>query len=166
MNQKMIHSINNFKKIFINFFYINENGNIANNFFFNNKKNKFKIIYTLIIEKIRFIEDIIKKVIVLSKFNNNFKDFDIFKKLMEDVKTKKNINNMKNWINAIDEKINEYYDLLLLSSAYKIKIKNYEEKLMKDENVLVFKKLFEDWKKLFDNNDIKELKKIMILMKI
>ena len=73
---------------------------------------------------------------------------------------------MKNWINAIDEKINEYYDLLLLSSAYKIKIKNYEEKLMKDENVLVFKKLFEDWKKLFDNNDIKELKKIMTFMKI
>lgn len=73
---------------------------------------------------------------------------------------------MKKWINAIGEKINEYYDLLLLSSAYKIKIKNYEEKLMKDENVLVFKKLFEDWKKLFDNNDIKELKKIIVLMKI
>ena len=91
MNQKMIHSINNFKKIFINFFYINENGNIVNNCILNNKKNKFKIIYTLIIEKIRFIEDIIKKVIVLSKFNNNFKDFDIFKKLMEDVKTIKKI---------------------------------------------------------------------------
>ena len=87
----MIHSINNFKKIFINFFYINENGNIVNNCILNNKKNKFKIIYTLIIEKIRFIEDIIKKVIVLSKFNNNFKDFDIFKKLMEDVKTIKKI---------------------------------------------------------------------------
>lgn len=84
-------SINNFKKIFINFFYINENGNIVNNCILNNKKNKFKIIYTLIIEKIRFIEDIIKKVIVLSKFNNNFKDFDIFKKLMEDVKTIKKI---------------------------------------------------------------------------
>ena len=73
---------------------------------------------------------------------------------------------MKNWINAIDEKINEYFDLLLLSSAYKIKVKNYEEKLMKNENALAFEKLFEDWKKLFDNNDIKELKKIMTFMKI
>ena len=154
-------SINNFKKIFINFFYTDENGNIINNnsrYILNNKKDKFKKKYNLIIEKLAFLEDIIKKIIVLSKFNN-YKDFDVFQKLIKNAKTiKKNINNMKNWINTVDEKINEYYDLLLLSNAYEIKVKNYEEKLMKDENVLAFEKIFEDWKKLFDNNYIKELK--------
>ena len=56
-------------------------------------------------------------------------------------------------------KIIKYYDILLLSIAFKIKVKQLHEKFLQDKNVLTFEELLKDWKNEFLDEHIKDLKK-------
>ena len=60
--------------------------------------------------------------------------------------------------NQIEKKASKYYELFLLSTAYKVKAKDLEEKILKDKNVLTFENIFEEWKNSFDEKYIIELK--------
>ena len=48
---------------------------------------------------------------------------------------------------------------MLLSILFKIKVKQLEEKLLKDENILSFEKIFKEWKMSFDEDYIQKLKR-------
>ena len=56
-------------------------------------------------------------------------------------------------------RIINYYDILLLSIAFKIKVKQLHEKFLQDKNVLTFEELLKDWKNEFLDEHIKDLKK-------
>jgi len=154
-------SINNLKKIFVNFFSQDENGNNFNNLSSNileKEKEKIRNEYLKIIKKIISTENII---------NNIYESYKItdykYKKLIEKLKRNKehikyNINYIRKWLYSINNKLFKFYDLLLLSISFKIKVKAFEKKFLKDENFLSFEKIFKEWKKNFNEKYIREIK--------
>ena len=72
---------------------------------------------------------------------------------------KEDISDLKDLINKMKNKIIKYYDILLLSIAFKIKIKQLHEKFFKDKYVLNFEELLKEWKNEFLEEHIKDLKK-------
>ena len=152
-------SVNAFEKIFINFFLKEETKLKAHNNIFKKEKEKISRKFSYIKNKITLSESIINS---LNEENQSFsinesnKQFNIISHAQS---IKDGINEIKKGIVEINENISEYYDLLILSVAVKIKLKVLEEKIQKDKIVLSFEQLFKEWKMEFDESHIKELKK-------
>lgn len=71
---------------------------------------------------------------------------------------KDNINTIRKWLNDNYDIVSKYYDLLLLSTLFKIKVEVLEKKFVNDENILSFEKIFQEWKKNFNEKYIREMK--------
>ena len=155
-------SINNFKNIFVNFFFRDENRNINKTWIniLEKEKRKVRNNYLQLINIMMSSENIINNINEFYEFKGNknveelFEDLRMNKRIIKD-----QILNIKKWINNLQAKFFEYYDLLLLSILFKIKVKQLEEKLLKDENILSFEKIFKEWKMSFDEDYIQKLKR-------
>ena len=154
-------SINNFKKIFIHFFYKDDLNNI-------DKKNPKSILdnemkeitkeYSKINELLKKSESLLNKLIDSFHLSKNKNSDLVMKIISEATIIQENINKMKKLNNDIEKNASKYYELFLLSTAYKVKAKDLEEKIKNDKNVLTFENIFEEWKKSFDENYIIGLK--------
>ena len=131
-------SIDNFKNIFIQFFYKDDLNNIDKNnpkIILENEKKE-------IIKEYSEINEILKQSkILVNKLIDSFhlsekKNSDLVMKIIREANLIQiNINEMNELINQIEKKASKYYELFLLSTAYKVKVKDLEEKILKDKNV-------------------------------
>ena len=111
------------------------------------------------------------------KFSNIINEFDksqlIYKQLLNNtvglifikdrIKTKLEIviNNtmeLKNDLLKLKDKIIDYYNILIITIAFKLKAREIETKIRNEKNVFTFEAIFEEWKKSFSEAYINKLK--------
>lgn len=169
LNKNMIYSIhdlkndsiNNLKNIFINYFIEEEEKKTyynSDNLLKKEKENiyfQFSNIMNEIISAESIVNSLQKKSQFIYSDNNEY-----LQSIVSSINSiKDDINDLKDLINKMKNKIIKYYFILLLSIAFKIKVKQLHEKFFKDKYVLTFEELLKDWKNEFLEEHIKDLKK-------
>ena len=156
-----IDSINILKNIFINFFIEEEEKKSYYNSdnLLKKEKENINFQFSNIMNEIISIENNVNYFQENNPFiySNNTEDLESIVSRANSIKD--DLNNLKDLIKEMKNKIIKYYDILLLSIAFKIKVKQFQEKVLKDKNILTFGELLEDWKNEFLDEHIKDLKK-------
>ena len=156
------NSINNLKNIFINYFIEEEEKKSYYNSdnLLKNEKENINSEFSNIMNEIILAENMINYFQEKNKFiyrSDNTEDLQNIVLSINSIKD--NINYIKGLVKKMNNKIIKYYDILLLSIAFKIKVKQLHEKFLKDKNALTFEELLKDWKNEFLDEYIKKLKK-------
>ena len=148
-------SINNLKKVFVNFFSQNENGNTNNKSLskiLEEEKKKIRSEYLKIIKKLMLSENIINNI------DESYITFEQKNKiLIEKLKRykeriKDNINTIRKWLNDNYDIVSKYYDLLLLSTLFKIKVEVWKKSLLMMKTFFLLKKYFKNGKRILMKN--------------
>ena len=154
-------SINNLKNIFINYFIEKEEKKSYYNsdYLLKKEKENINLEFTNIMNEIISAENLVNTFQKNSQFfnSNNNEDLKSIVSIINSIKA--DIIEIKGLLENMKNKIMNYYDILLLSIAFKIKIKQLHEKFLQDKNVLTFEELLKNWKNEFLDEHIKDLKK-------
>ena len=154
-------SIENFKNIFIQFFIkddLKDKGNKKSMSILENEKEEIIKECSKINEILETSKKIIDKLINSSNLSGK-KNTDLVMNIRSEAEfIQKNIAEIKELNNQIDKKAIEYYEYFLLSTAYKVKAKDLEEKILKNKNVLTFENIFEGWKNSFEEKYVIRIK--------
>ena len=154
-------SINHLKNIFINYFIEEKEKKSYYNAddLLKSEKENINFEFLKIMNEIKSAEYMINSFQENNKFisSNNNEYLQSIQSSINSIKVE--IKDIKDFIKNMNNKIVEYYDILLLSIAFKIKVKQLHEKFLTDKNILAFEELLKDWKNEFLDEHIKDLKK-------